>query len=336
MNDKFSITKEEELKNWSVEELKKYIADGIEEGQKVLKETHDIEKATDIKNSVKIAKAILEEKETVVSEEPNTVVKKDIQPEKRSYLAQIDDVLTRGVTNADIPLVAGQGKLKIKDSFDISQHVTNEETNKVTGNLPTLSTDETMANVDELLVNPDLNKLKVTPDENRYEMDTYRGQLGLSFEMYDDALDTPSYIDSVGRSVIRNTKLKQLISKATATPIADKPALIEAINGFDMGNLKLVANKQNLNKVGAMADNIIFDSGKCLYRFGGVLLEAVEAPKTMKNTLLFNQNSTHIITRYVNYRLTEPSSGQLYYAKLLKISLEMGIVLEEPVLSLTF
>lgn len=335
MNEKFNIVKEEEMKNWSVEQLEKYIADGIEEGKKVLKETNDIQKTKDITKSVKIAKAILEEKE-VVSEEPKTVAKKDIQTEKRSYLTQIDNVLTRGVTTADIPVIAGQGKLKIKDTFDISQHVTNEETNKVTGNLPTLNTDEAMANVEELMINPDLNKLKVAPEKNKYVMDTFRGQLGLSFEMYDDALDAPSYIDGIGQSVIRNTKLKQLVSKATTTPIADKPSLIAAINGFDMGNLKLVANKQNLNAVGAMADQIIYDSGTVLYRLGGVLVEAVESPKTMKESLLFNQESTHIITRYVNYRLTEPSSEQMYYAKLLKITLEMGIVLEEPVLNLTF
>lgn len=179
MNEKFNIVKEEEMKNWSVDQLKKYIADGIEEGQKVLKETNDIQKTKDITNSVKIAKAILEEKEAA-SEEPKTVAKKDIQTEERSYLTQIDNVLTRGVTTADIPVVAGQGKLKIKDTFDISQHVTNEETNKVTGNLPTLNTDEAMANVDELMVNPDLNHLKVTPDENKYVMDTFRGQLGLA------------------------------------------------------------------------------------------------------------------------------------------------------------
>lgn len=154
--------------------------------------------------------------------------------------------------------------------------------------------------------------------------------------MYDDALDAPAYIDGIGQSVIRNTKLKQLVSKATAKPIADKASLIAAINGFDMGNLKLVANKQNLNAVGAMADQVIYDNGKVLYRLGGVLVEGVEAPKTMKEALLFNKESTHIITRYVNYRLTEPSAGQLYYAKLLKISLEMAIVLEEPVLNLSF
>lgn len=335
MNEKFNIVKEEEMKNLTVDQLKKYIADGIEEGQKVLKESNDIEKATDIKNSVKIAKAILEEKEAV-SEEPKTVGKTDIQTEKRSYLTQIDDVLTRGVTTADIPVVAGQGKLKIKDTFDISQHVTNEETNKVTGNLPTLNTDEAMANVDELMTNPDLNTLKVAPEENKYVMDTFRGQLGLSFEMMDDAFDSASYIDGIGQSIIRNTKLKELVSKATATPIADKPALISVINGFDMGNLKIVANKQNLNAVGAMADQIVYDDGKVLYRLGGVLLEAVEAPKTMKEALLFNQDSTHILTRYVNYRLADPAAGQLYYAKLLKITLEMGIVLEEPVLNLTF
>lgn len=334
MNENFNIVKEEELKNWTVDQLKKYIADGIEEGQKVLKETNDIQKTKDITNSVKIAKAILEEK--LVSEEPKTVDKKDIQTEKRSYLTQIDNVLTRGVTTADIPVIAGQGKLKIKDTFDISQHVTNEETNKVTGNLPTLSTDEAMANVDELMVNPDLNKLKVAPEKNQYTMDTYRGQLGLSFEMYDDALDTPTYIDGIGQSVIRNTKLKQLVSKATATQIADKPSLITAINGFDMGTLKLVGNKENLNAFGAMADQIIYDNGNVLYRFGGTLVEGVEAPKTMKEALLFNQDSTHILTRSVNYRLAEPAAGQLYYAKLLKITLEMAIVLEEAVLNLTF
>lgn len=335
MNEKFNILKEEELKNLSADQLKKYIDDGIAEGQKVLKETNDIQKTKDITNSVKIAKAILEEKE-VVAEEPKAVAKKDIQAEKRSYLNQINNVLTRGVTTADIPVVEGQSKLKIKDTFDISQHVTNEETSKVTGNLPTLNTDEALANVDELMTNPDLNHLKVAPDENKYVMDTFRGQLGLSFEMYDDALDAPSYIDGIGQSVIRNTKLKQLVSKATATPIADKPALISAINGFDMGTLKLVANKQNLNAVGAMADESIYDNGKVLYRLGGVLVEAVEAPKDMNEALLFNQDSTHLITRYVNYRLTDPSSGQLYYAKLLKITLEMAIVLEEPVLKLTF
>lgn len=335
MNKKFNIVKEEELKNWSVEQLKKYIADGIAEGQKVLKETNDIQKTKDITNSVKIAKAILEEKE-VVAEEPKAVAKKDIQAEKRSYLNQINNVLTRGVTTADIPVVEGQSKLKIKDTFDISQHVTNEETSKVTGNLPTLNTDEALANVDELMINPDLNHLKVAPDENKYVMDTFRGQLGLSFEMYDDALDAPAYIDGIGQSVIRNTKLKQLISKATATPITDKPALISAINSFDSGSLKLVANKKNLNAVGAMADQIIVDNGKVLYRLGGSLVEAVEAPKSMEAALLFNQDSTHLITRYVNYRLTDPSSGQLYYAKLLKITLEMAIVLEEPVLKLTF
>lgn len=335
MNEKFNIVKEEELKNWSVDQLKTYIVGGIEEGQKVLKETNDIQKTKDITNSVKIAKAILEEKE-VVSEEPKTVAEKDIQTEKRSYLTQIDEVLTRGVTTADIPVISGQGKLKIKDTFDIGLHVTNEETNKVTGNLPTLSTDEAMANVDELMINPDLNTLKVAPEKHEYVMDTYRGQLGLSFEMMDDAVDTPAYIDGIGQSVIRNTKLKQLVSKATPTAIADKPALITAINAFDMGALKLVANKQNLNAVGAMADQIIYDNGKVLYRLGGVLVEAVEAPKTMTQALLFNQDSTHIITRTVNYRLTEPSSGQLYYAKLLKITLEMAIVLEEPVLNLSF
>ena len=262
--------------------------------------------------------------------------KKDVQTEERSYLTQIDDVLTRGVTTADIPIVEGQSKLEVKDTFDISQHVTNENTNKVTGNLPTLNTEEALANVDELLVNPDLNHLKVSPEANKYVMDTYRGQLGLSFEMYDDALDAPSYIDGIGQSVIRNTKLKQLVSKATATPIADKASLITAINGFDMGNLKLVANKEQLNAVGSMADQIIYDGGKMFYRFNGVLVEAVEAPKNMGEALLFNQESTHLITRYVNYRLADPSSGQLYYAKLLKITLEMAVVLEEPVLNLTF
>lgn len=335
MNETFKIVKEEEMKNWTVDQLKKYIADGIEEGQKVLKETNDIQKTKDITKSVKIAKALLEEKE-VVSEEPNTVVKKDVQTEERSYLNQLDKVLIRGVTTADIPVIAGQAKLKIKDTFDIGLHVTNEETSKVTGNLPTLSTDEAMAHVDELMMNPDLNNLKVAPEENKYVMDTFRGQIGLSFEMYDDALDTPAYIDGIGQSVLRNTKLKQLVSKATETPIADKASLIAAISGFDMGNLKIVANKQNLNAVGAMADQIIYDEGKLLYRLGGTLVEAVEAPKTMKEALLFNQDSTHIITRYVNYRLAEPSTGQLFYAKMLKITLEMGIVLEEPVLKLTF
>src|SRR5699024_2001593 len=144
--ENFDIVKEEELKNWSVDQLKKYIGDGIKEGQKVLKETSDIQKSKDITNSVKIAKAILEEKE-VASEESKTVATKDIQTEERSYLTKIDDVLTRGVTMADIPVVEGQAKLKIKDTFDISSHVTNEETNKVTGNLPTLNTDEAMADV---------------------------------------------------------------------------------------------------------------------------------------------------------------------------------------------
>lgn len=335
MNEKFSIVKKEELKNLSVEQLKKYIADGIAEGQKVLKDTNDIQKTKDITNSVKIAKAILEEKE-VVAEGQKAVAKKDIQTEERSYLTKIDNVLTRGVTTADIPVVEGQSKLKIKDTFDIGLHVTNEKTNRTTGNLPVLSTNEALANVDELMTNPDLNHLKVAPDENKYVMETYRGQLGLSFEMYDDALDAPAYIDGIGQSVIRNTKLKQLVSKATATPIADKPALISAINAFDMGTLKLVANKQNLNAVGAMADQIIYDNGTVFYRLGGVLVEAVEAPKTMTETLLFNKDNTHIITRYVNYRLTEPPAGKLFYAKILKITLEMGIVLEQPVLNLTF
>lgn len=334
MNEKFNIVKEEELKNLSADQLKKYIEDGIEEGQKVLKETNDIEKTKDITNSVKIAKSILEEKD-VVSEEPGAA-KKDVQTEKRSYLAKIDNVLTRGVTTADIPVVAAEGKLKIKDTFDITRHVTNEQTNKVTGNLPTLNTNEALADVEELMVNPDLNKLHVTPDENKYEVKTFRGQLGLSFEMMDDAFDSSSYIDSIGQSVIRNTKLKQLVSKATATPIADKASLIAAINGFEMGNLKLVANKKNLNAVGAMADQIIYDGGKVLYRLGGILVEAVECPKTMTESLLFNQKSVHIITRYLNYRLAEPAAGQLYYAKLLKITLEMAILLEEPVLNLTF
>lgn len=335
MDEKFNIVKEEELKNWSADQLKKYIADGIAEGQKVLKETNDIQKTKDIVNSVKIAKAILEEKEAA-SEEPEAAAKKDVQTEKRSYLTQINNVLTRGVTTADIPLVDRQSKLKIKDTFDISDHVTNEETSKVTGNLPTLKTDEALPNVDELMTNPDLSQLNVVPDKNKYIIDTFRGQLGLSFEMYDDAFDTPAYVDGIGQSIIRNTKLKELVSKATATPISDKPALISAINGFDMGTLKLIANKQNLNVVGAMADQIIYNNGKVLYRLGGILVEAVEAPKDMQEALLFNQESTHIITRYVNYRLTDPSAEQSYYAKLLKITVEMGIILEEPVLSLSF
>lgn len=337
MNENFKIAKEEEMKKWDVEQLKKYSTAGIKEAKKILNDTKDFQKAREIVESVKIAQALLEEKQKeVVPDESKPVAKKDVQTEKRSYLSQIDDAMYRGVTSSDIPVVEGQSKLKLKDTFDISNHVTNESTKHMGGKLPTISTDEALANEDELRINPDLNKLKFAPEANKYFTKTFRGQLGLSFEMMDDAYDTPAYIDGIGQSILRNTKLKELISKATSTQIADKPALINAINGFNIGNLKLVANKQNLNRVGAMADQIIFDNGKLLYRLGGTLVEAVEAPKTMESVLLFNKESTHIISRYVNYRLVEPSSGQLYYAKLLKITMEMTILLEEPVLNLTF
>lgn len=264
----------------------------------------------DLENAEKIIKLLQDfkkvDKTLVSNDEPKTEPQN--KPEQlRSDLRELEvrNLVTRatqGVTTPDINIQAAIGALKVKNTFDIANHVTVNVQKNAVGKLPETTISEFMIDVAELADNPEMASSKMPLTANPFDTKTYRKYIAFSEEMLQDSIPDAkeSYITSIANQTIANTKLveiKKAIEADKPAVALDKTAFITALGALDNGQAQLLANKANIIKVMDLvnSETIVGADGELYMVISGIKVKVIELPKNETAVLLFNKESVEVV-----------------------------------------
>lgn len=293
----------EELQALGEKEQEQKVDELLEQAQQLIDEG-------DIKNAeliINLLKKFKKETKNVVSNNETKTEPQNKPDELRSQLHQMEvrNMVTRaanGVTTPDITIEQVIGALKLKDEFNIANHVNVNIQKNAMGSLPETTISDFMIEASQLADTPEMAVATMPLTAKKFDAKTFRKYIAFSEELLQDSIEDnkEQYITSIANQTIANTKLvevKKAIELDKAAVELSKPALIAALGELDKGQAQLLANKANLIKVMELGvdETIVGADGEMYVIISGIKVKLIELPKTEQAILLFNKEDVEIV-----------------------------------------